>query len=256
MGPSRTSLSSPKLHLETVQIWSVRLAASPAALERFQSLLCPEEQSRAARFKFEHLRQSFALSRGVLRALLGSYLLCAPESVQFVYGKKGKPAIAAPAQLQFNTSHSGEVALYGFSLDQEIGVDIEQFRPMDDMQSVAARFFSAPEVADLNSLSPDERVAAFFRCWTRKEAYIKATGDGLSSPLDGFRVTFLPHETPRVTEFFPSPHDSREWSLHNIEVPAGYAGALAYHGKPRLIEAQEPLSAEDLLARLEALRHS
>ena len=248
----RADLNPHDLSTGSVHIWAVRLSASDPVLLQFRSVLCAEELARAERFAFERLRRAFALSRGVLRALLGCYLCCRPEKVEFVYGEKGKPALAGSSRLQFNTSHSGGVALFGLALSQEIGVDVEQLRPMDDMQTVAARFFSPPEISDLNTLPSEARVAGFFRCWTRKEAYIKAIGDGLSCPLDGFRVTFLPGDPPRLTELFPAASGVRVWSLHNLEISEGYAGALAYQGEERRVESQELVDAEQLLRILDS----
>jgi 4'-phosphopantetheinyl transferase len=138
------------------------------------------------------------------------------------YGERGKPRICGGYRLRFNLSHSGGQALYALALDCEVGVDLEQIRPMPDCDSIAARFFSAAEVRDLLSVPPDQRVEAFFACWTRKEAYVKAVGDGLCLPLDSFRVSMLPSEPPQLD----ATGDSHEWSLFDVSPGQGYAAAL------------------------------
>src|SRR5262249_7235080 len=161
----------------------VRLRAPDSVTARYAELLAADESSRAGRFAFDHLRHSFTLARGAMRILLGHCLNAPPESIVFAYGAKGKPSLAAPSRVRFNTSHSGDLALFAATLDCELGVDIEHARAMPDLEEIATRFFSAEEKSDLLALPPDQREAAFFRCWTRKEAYIKAIGDGLAVPL-------------------------------------------------------------------------
>jgi len=252
MGASHSLLKPEGLRSGQIHIWPVQLTAREAARERYWSFLCPEERDRATRFQFPRLRDAFTLSRGALRLLLGSYLRCLPEEVAFVYGEKGKPSLAGASPVRFNTSHSGSIAVFAFALQIELGVDVEQLRPMDDLQGISARFFSAPEIADLESLGPGDRVAGFFRCWTRKEAYIKATGNGLSAPLDSFRVTLLPGQTPQLTELSPSPTQEIPWFLHNLDLAPGYAAALAYQGEKHQIESSGLLGAEQLFATFEA----
>ena len=183
-------------------------------------------------FRFEHLQRSFIVARGVLRTLLGHYLKTPPRDLHFNYGAKGKPSLAG-ARIQFNASHSGDLALLAFTLDCELGVDAEVIRPMPDIEDIAKRFFSTEETAELMSLSAAQREQGFFLCWTRKEAYIKATGEGLSAPLDGFRVTLRPGETARIVHFGHDIDAARAWSLHNLDPAPGYAGALAYRDAPR-----------------------
>src|SRR5262249_20133919 len=153
----------------------------------FRSILAPDEKERAARFHFEHLRSAFIAARGVLRCLLGGYLNRHPGRVQFRYGARGKPALEPDAGIEFNLAHSGGLAVLAFASGCPIGVDLEQIRPIPELREIAARFFCAEEAAEIASLPSGERQRSFFRCWTRKEAYIKATGDGLSAPLDQFR---------------------------------------------------------------------
>jgi 4'-phosphopantetheinyl transferase len=203
---------------------------------QLESLLTPDERDRAGRFHFDRLRHSFILARGSLRLLLGRYLGAAPAGVRFAYGEKGKPALADPSsRLHFNASHSGGIALCAFTLDCEIGVDVEQMRPLPDMQGIARRFFCAEESGELMALPEHQREAAFFRCWTRKEAYIKAIGDGLSAPLDGFAVTLRPDEPARLKHIANNTAAGEAWTLQNAEASPGYAAAVAYRGSPRVL---------------------
>jgi 4'-phosphopantetheinyl transferase len=230
-----------------VQIWSIRLYAPEPAFKSYFAVLSVEEQNRAGRFKFEKLGRSYVLSRGGLRLFLGYYLGCRPGEIELVYGPKGKPALPGASRLRFNVSHSGDIALYAFALDCDLGIDVEQVRDLDGLESVAARFFSAGEVLELLSLSPGARGPAFFRCWTRKEAYIKAIGDGLSLPLDRFQVTLLPGEPARFVHIGNDPKAGQEWILHHIGLAPMYTGALAYPAPPRPIIIHPEMQAGELL---------
>jgi 4'-phosphopantetheinyl transferase len=230
-----------------VQVCPVSIQASVTIVDQFRSLLSADETARAARFLFEHLQHSFILARGALRILLGRYLNTAPADLAFTYGAKGKPALAGPASLQFNASHSGDLALFAFTMGCELGVDIEAVRPMPDLEDVARRFFCADETAELMALSPGQRDQAFFLCWTRKEAYIKATGEGLSSPLDAFRVTLRPGDPARMVHLERDPIAAQAWTLHDLALDPRYAAALAYRDSPRPLETFKVVNPKQLL---------
>src|SRR5581483_3578226 len=198
-----------KLAERTVHVWPVRTVASIAVVARLELALAPDERDRAARFRFDRLRHSFVLARGALRILLGRYLNVSPASIQFTYNSKGKPALAAPTCLNFNASHSGDLTVFAFTAGCEIGVDVEQIRPLPGMQNIANRFFNSKEATELMSLHANQRKRAFFLCWTRKEAYIKAIGEGLSAPLNGFRVTIQPRQPAR---FIHLAGDEEAWT--------------------------------------------
>lgn len=228
-------------------MWSVRTDGGEADVARFRLVLSPPEQDRAARFRFETLRNSFILARGALKLLLGCYLDVCPDSVQFHYGGNQKPALAPEHRLKFNASHSGGLAVFAFTLDREIGVDVEHIRPVRDMTGIANRFFCLEEAAELVSLSVSERERAFFLCWTRKEAYVKALGNGLSEPLDSFRVTVSP-DAP--AGFVHIAHDARAaklWTLHDLTLAPEYAGALAYGDTPRPLRLSPTMKPLELL---------
>src|SRR6185295_10633961 len=157
----------------------------------FRATLEAGELERAGRFHFEKHRRHFVVGRGGLRYVLARYLDLKPEEFRFSYGEYGKPALE---EIQFNMSHSHGVALFAVARDRELGVDVEHVRADFASEDIAQRFFSRVEVAAFNALQKEEQVAGFFRCWTRKEAYIKAIGRGLSEPLDAFDVTLAPGE--------------------------------------------------------------
>jgi 4'-phosphopantetheinyl transferase len=231
-----------------VHIWTVRVEASSAVAAQFELVLGPDEKDRAARFRFDNLRRSFVLARGTLRMLLGCYLDVAPASIQFKYGSKGKPALAAPACVDFNASHSGGLAVFAFTAGCEIGVDVEQIRPLQDIQSIADRFFCSEEAADLMSLPADQRQHGFFLCWTRKEAYIKAIGDGLSAPLDGFRVTLHPSQPARFIHLAHDTNLAQRWTLHDLRLAPNYAAALAYRDSERPVAVLPIIDPAELLS--------
>jgi len=184
----------------------VSLDVGGEALGALAALLTPDERQRAARFVFERDRRRFITARARLRQLLGARLGVAPESLQFVYNAHGKPALARPQgarDLRFNLSHCEDVAVYAFADGAEVGIDVEALRVLPDADDVAMRFFSANERAAYQRLSLHERPQGFFNCWTRKEAFIKALGSGLSHPLDSFDSSFIPGWTLR--SFVPGP---------------------------------------------------
>lgn len=221
-----------------VDVWPVRLEANASVVAWLHSILASDEAERAAQFRFEHLRRSFILARGALRVLLGRYLGIAPEEVRFSYGSKGKPGLAWPTStIKFNASHSGVFALFAFTRDCELGVDVEQIRSFQDMQEIANRFFCAEEAEELMSLPAELRARAFFLCWTSKEAYIKAVGEGLSVPLDSFRVTLRPGEPARLIHLAHDTTAAAAWTLHRIELTSQYAATLAYNDSPRPVRA-------------------
>ena len=173
------------------------LDQTQSQIQSFLHTLAADEQARAERFHFERDREHFIVARGVLRAILGRYLNRAPERLSFCYGAHGKPALAGEAgadAIRFNVSHSHGVALYAVTRGREVGIDLERIRFDLAVLEIAERFFSRREVATLRTLPTEAQRQAFFRCWTRKEAYIKARGEGLSLPLDQFDVSLAPGE--------------------------------------------------------------
>ena len=225
--PSTWSEPPQSLSLQSgdVQVWRISLEQPDEVRERFRLTLEPDELDRASRFYFENHRRHFLVARGFLRDVMGRYLHEKAENLRFVYGAYGKPSLASEPTVRFNMSHSHEVALLAVAREAEVGVDVEHVRADFATEDIARRYFSRAEVYAFNLLSRDEQVAAFFRCWTRKEAYIKAIGKGLSQPLDAFDVTLGPGEQAALLH--AAEDDASRWSMSDVDVGAGYAGALA-----------------------------
>ncbi|HEX8633286.1 MAG TPA: 4'-phosphopantetheinyl transferase superfamily protein [Pyrinomonadaceae bacterium] len=227
--PPDTLLADGEVHL-----WRASLAQTPDALRRLHSTLAPDEAARAARYHFPRDRDHYIAARGLLRHLLGRYLAQPPHTLQFAYGAYGKPSLdgapAFAADVRFNLSHSHELALYAFARGREVGVDIEHIRADFAGDDIAARFFSAREVSMLRALPARARTVAFFNCWTRKEAYIKARGEGLSHPLDQFDVSLTPGEPAALLGTRGDPRELTRWSLCALDAGEAYAAAVVVQG--------------------------
>jgi 4'-phosphopantetheinyl transferase len=202
-----------------VQVWRGSLDQSPAVRRRLESLLSDDEQERALRFRFEKDRFRYVVGRGVLRLLLARYTGLDPACVRFEYGRHQKPALAGAATPCFNLAHAGAVVLYAFSSCFPVGVDVEMVQPELPGDGIAEHFFSRLEVATLRSLPRRERAGAFLACWTRKEAFLKARGDGLSLSLDSFDVTLAPSEPAALLHTDWSPDEHLAWKLLDISDP-------------------------------------
>ena len=236
----------------------VQLEASDDNYSRCFSWLPADETARAARFRFDEHRRAYVLGRGALRALLANYLGIRPAEVAFVYGPHGKPGLAPQLKnqargLRFNASNSGNLAAYAFTRDCEIGIDIERHRALTDLERIARRFFSAEETAELLALSGDQQTDAFFRCWTRKEAFIKAMGGGLTIPLASFQVTLRPGVGARLVSINASAEAAREWTLSSFDPGPGFAGAVACNQKRSVRQAGPSVSIDELLTADELL---
>lgn len=236
------------LSAREVHVWTVCTEASDAITDNFESVLSVDERTRAARLRFDDLRRSFIIKRGVLRHLLARYLGVTPESIRFSYGSSGKPSIALGSNIEFNTTHSGNMAAFAITVGCQVGIDIAQIRPLPEMQAIIDRFFCEEEAAELMSLSPSEREQAFFCCWTRKEAYLKTTGDGLSTQLDEFCVTLRPGETARLVHIARDTSAADAWTLHDLPLMAGYAAALAYRDRPRSLAVFPIIALDEFIA--------
>jgi 4'-phosphopantetheinyl transferase len=226
--PEALVLSSDEVH-----VWQASLDQAPSRVQDFLHILAPDEQARASRFYFAKDREHYIVARGVLRAILGRYLDRAPECLSFCYGAHGKPALRGQSHedaIRFNVSHSQGIALYAFARSRQVGVDVEHIRLDLAVAEIAARFFSPREAAMLLVLPPDVQRQAFFRCWTRKEAYIKALGEGLSLPLDQFDLSSVHGEPATSSAAERNPSEASRWSVREISPAPGYAAALAVEG--------------------------
>jgi 4'-phosphopantetheinyl transferase len=201
----------------TVHVWRATLDPPPGRLDVLAGYLSPDEHVRAGRFHFPRDRRRFLAARGTLREILGAYLDRPPATLAVAYGAQGKPALDPPdaAGLDFNLSHTADVALVALARGRPVGVDVEARRELTDMMAVAARVMTREELDAFEALPPGARAAAFFALWTRKEAYMKAVGAGFSLPPEGFAVSGLA---------------AAGWSLRDLDPPAGYAACVAVRG--------------------------
>ena len=228
------SFSPPPLDLalrpDEIHAWCASLDQPVSRFQMLSKTLSLDEHFRAERFHFEKDREHFIVSRGILRTILGCYLNVEPSRLRFCYGKHGKPALAdifGKATILFNMSDSEKFALYGFSRDGEIGVDIEQICDISEMDQIAERFFSVRENAVFRALPETMKKEAFFNCWTRKEAFIKAIGVGLCSPLDKFDVSMIPGEPAKLLRIEGDSKGTAQWSIQELKPAYGFAAAFA-----------------------------
>jgi 4'-phosphopantetheinyl transferase len=214
---------------EALEVFGMRLDVGASDVDASFALLSPAEMGRAGRFAFKRDRSRYIVARAWLRRLLSARLGTKPDLIELVEGSHGKPALTpqyAEAKLRFNVSHSCDVAVYAISRGREVGVDIEFVRTMSDADDIARRFFSRDECTQYFALPPQDRPLAFFNGWTRKEAFIKALGGGLSYPLDRFDVTLRPAEPARILRVEGNAGDRCGWILHNLALGPGLIGAV------------------------------
>jgi 4'-phosphopantetheinyl transferase len=213
-----------------IHVWHAALDREKEVIVQLESTLSPEEKARSDRFHFVNDRNRFVVARGLLRELLGGYLHQAPASLEFSYGQHGKPSLSgenASSGLNFNLSHSSGHVVYAIARERNLGIDVEHVRPESAGEDIAQRYFSAREVSDLRTLPPEARVEGFFNCWTRKEAYLKATGMGLQIPLDSFSVSLLPEKPAQFLGGVES-----GWNMAAYHPAEGYVAAVVYDGAP------------------------
>jgi 4'-phosphopantetheinyl transferase len=226
--------TSLRLDENEVQLWRADLGVLAPQESRWHRILSADERRRAARFHFAKDRQHFAAARAILRLILTGYLEINPDQIDFRYSQKEKPYLAgrcSQSGIMFNVSHSGEVALYAFSRGIELGVDVERIGREIEVESIARRFFSESEQRQLSNFPAAERVEAFFRCWTRKEAYIKAIGEGLSLPLSHFDVSLQPDSEDALIATRPDSSEAKRWLLREVPAGPGYIAALCGRGR-------------------------
>lgn len=228
--PARRQLAGADVH-----VWAAPLNGSAEPLSSFAATLSEVERERAQKFHFERDQNRFITGRGILRALLGSYLGMPPEKVNFIYGPNGKPALASLSDtnaLHFNLAHTGDLMVVAVTRACTLGVDVEHVRSISDAENIAGRFFSSSEATKLKMLPLDQQPEAFYNLWTRKEAYLKATGEGLSD--EGIRqieVSFLPGEIPRLTAIIGDTAAAALWTLKEFIPATGYIAAIAAPAK-------------------------
>lgn len=224
---------SLRLAYDDVHVWRAFLGLGAEHVQDLQRTLTLDERERAERFHFQRDRIRFIVTHGLLRAILGRYVGVEPSQLRFCYNSHGKPALTREfdgEMIRFNLSHSHELALYAVTRGREVGVDLEHIRADLADGQIAEQFFSPREVAELCALPADMQTAAFFNCWTRKEAYVKARGEGLSLPLDQFDVSLAPGEPVALVSTAGDSSEAARWSLQALFPGPGYAAALAVEG--------------------------
>jgi len=240
--PERCTLTAEEVH-----VWRVWLDQEPSTVQAFLEILSPDELVRARKYYFHRDFEHFVVARGVLRDIISRYVNVSSHKVQFLYDQYGKPLLSpCGTPLCFNLSHSRGVALYAVSQVQAVGVDIEYAREDFSVDEIAARFFSANEVATLRALPSDLRTVAFFNCWTRKEAYIKARGEGLSHPLDRFTVSIIQGEPVRLLKA-DDPGETSRWTLIELSAGSNHIASLAVEGKVRMLRQWHWMRSQDVL---------
>jgi 4'-phosphopantetheinyl transferase len=220
-----------------IDVWKVRLD-EPERAQPEASVLSLDEKARRSRFHFEKDRNYFIRCRSALRCLLADYLAMTASEIRFDYLTGGKPRLASdqnPNALEFNVSHSGSIALIAVGSERRIGVDVERIRLDVDTGALAERFFSVHERAGLRALPDDLRVAGFFACWTRKEAFLKATGEGLSFPLADFSVSTPPDVPPQLEEIRGDAEAGKKWFMADLSVGDDYRAAVASDASLRVV---------------------
>jgi 4'-phosphopantetheinyl transferase len=222
-----------------VEICFARLDLGPVELARLERFLDPVERVRADRLRTEAIRARFVAGRGFLRETLAAYMDIQPEDIRLGEGEWGKPTLAEATgygTLFFNLSHAVDLAVLAVAREREVGIDLERKAEGLPFREIARIFFSHREQGELLSLPPGEQPAAFYRCWTRKEAYLKGCGKGFMQPSDSFDVSLLPGHPPSLLAHRTSPDDPAGWSLIDVPVPQGFFASLAFAGESPVIK--------------------
>jgi 4'-phosphopantetheinyl transferase len=225
--PQSTDLPGDEVH-----VWHWEPVSSSAQVSGLWEILPEDERRRAQRFLSTGHRDEFVVNRATLRILLAGYMADAPERIAFEYSTRGKPSVRNAGGLRFNLSHTAGRAAIALAREREVGIDVERIRSQYDAQKIAQRFFSEQEQKLLQELSGQKLADAFFRCWTRKEAYIKARGEGLSCPLYQFDVSLAEDQPASLMSTRPDPEEAKRWLLYDLPLAAGYAAALAVAAAP------------------------
>jgi 4'-phosphopantetheinyl transferase len=238
MHTSSPAWSSPpaqlELSLEVLHVWRLDVDDRAHDVTAATRLLSEDERQRAFRFRFARDRHRFVIGRALLRIILSRYLQADPARLRFAYNEYGKPSLIGDhAGLQFNISNSASLAVCAVVLHGAVGIDVEHVRDLSDIDRVARHFFAAPEAQIVRALSGPNKTMAFFTCWTRKEAYIKALGTGLSRPLDSFAVTCLPEEPAGLAWVADDPREIERWSFESFTPSRDYIAAVAVEGPRR-----------------------
>ncbi len=224
-----------ELGSDDVHVWQASLDQLADVIAKLASLLSSDECQRAERFHRPTDRRRFIAGRGILRKIISAYLALAPDEVRFEYNEYGKPFISDDQNcgaLSFNLSHSNGKALYAVVLGRRVGIDIEHMREDFATLEIAERFFSKDEFEALKAVASDQRIKAFFDCWSRKESYIKAIGMGVSYPLDGFAVSLAPDVAPALLKVDADATEADRWNMYELDAGEEYSAALIVENPP------------------------
>ena len=239
LGPRKPSLGASEVH-----VWCAHLQVPEPQVARLYVTLSTDERERASRYRFPRDQRRFIASRGWLRAILRSYVGIEATAIRFHYNPHGKPELET-GDLQFNLAHSEDLALYAIARGRRVGIDIERIRPGIADDKLTDSVFAPREIAALRSLPPHDQQRSFFACWTRKEAYVKARGEGLVMPLDAFEVSLLPGDPAALLSTPAEPQEAARWTLCELDVGPDYAATLAIEGHDgRLRLWQYPIPAD------------
>lgn len=218
--------SFERLELNEIHVWIVSLKRSCVEMDRLYALLSTEEQERSIRYLHRPTRDQFVITRSSLRLILSGYMGVEPSRIHFAHGRTGKPLLAGGG-LHFNVSHSHELAVVAVTRRNELGIDLERVRSVPSHLEMAERYFSPGEAASLARLPPGARELAFYHTWTRKEAFLKALGLGLTHGLERFEVSVPPDDPARILHIDGDPDAAKHWSILELYPEEGYVGALA-----------------------------
>lgn len=219
-----------KLESNTVNTWFINVNDVLDKIEMFSRIISIDENKRANKFHFKKDKNLFMMSRAVLRVLSGHYLNIKPEDIRFKYGEFGKPDFGFKTNLKFNISHSGDMAIFSFVKDFDIGTDIEKTKHDFDVLEIATNYFSELEIETLKKMPKQMQVEGFYRGWTRKESFIKATAQGLSFPLDSFSVSLNSNDTAELLQTKWDENEKNNWALFTFSPHEAYIGATSVKG--------------------------
>ncbi|MCG8583694.1 MAG: 4'-phosphopantetheinyl transferase superfamily protein [Pirellulales bacterium] len=221
-----------RLGADDVHLWMSSIDLSSDVTRALAKWLSRDERGRAERFRHDVHRDRFIAGRAMMRGVLANYVDADPGDIEFEYLAHGKPRFAGAAEgVEFNLSHSGDVALLAVNAGAAIGVDVERIRELRDMHGLANRFFAPSEAVQIENEREDRRIESFFRCWTRKEAYVKAIGEGITCALDSFEVSIARESPARLVHIDQDETIAADWSMVSIVPAAQYVGALATRKK-------------------------
>jgi 4'-phosphopantetheinyl transferase len=220
------------LESELIHVWVGNANELRCSEEQIQALLSPQERQRSAAFHFEADARRYRVAHALLRDVLSRYLRIEPAAIEFTPNAYGKPLLADRAELAFNLSHSGDISVCAIAIGNSIGADVEKIRTLEDLSELAAVSFSPGERVQLERYSGGELLKAFFACWTRKEAYVKARGEGLSIALKSFDVAVDPHAIAGKFREVSGLSGPNTWWWASLSVAPGYASAIVVENSP------------------------